>query len=281
MIQCSLKNLFIRSLNSGGSCRSARLNYIVSGVSENENDPGAAILQEVRSMAPKELDGAELSRVTLIKSHGGGVFEAQAEYEQTSPERHSRKKIGDRLWTFDTTGGRENVIHGKLLKRETDPVSGFLPDPGTLINWNGKHDDRFHVGGTPKIVPSMRESCIAVFRESDVTPQFRRKIMELTGCLNDGSFHSWEAGEVLFLGASSSVPFRNDQGVKITEITFRFAIRRNQSSLEIGGVNMGPAGGWDIPWSITMPQHEDFKPVTVGAYLSSIYEKGDFSALKL
>ncbi|MBO5791461.1 MAG: hypothetical protein J6S54_03210 [Lentisphaeria bacterium] len=281
MIQCSLKNLFTRSLNAGGSCRSARLNYIVSGVEANENDPGAAMLQEVRSAAPQELDGAELSRVTLIRSHGGGVYEVQAEYEQSSPERSSRKKIGDRLWTFDTTGGKENVIHGKLLKKETSPVSGFLPDPGSLINWNGKNDDRFFAGGTPKIVPSMRENCIAVFRESDVTAKFRRNIMELTGCLNAAPFHSWEPGEVLFLGASSSVPFRNDQGVKITEITFRFAIRRNRESLEVGGVPMGPAGGWDIPWSITMPHLDDFKPITVGAYLSSIYEKGDFSALKL
>lgn len=105
--------------------------------------------------------------------------------------------------------------------------------------------------------------------------------MSLTGCVNDGPFHSWEPGEVLFLGASSSVPFCNDQGVMITEVTFRFAVRPNVDSLEIGGVQIGSAEGWDIPWSITLPHVRGYTPITAGAYLSSIYEKGDFSALKL
>lgn len=281
MIQCNLKNIFTRSLNSGGSCRSARLNYIVSGVPADENDPGNAALQTVRAAAPDELDGAGLQRITLAKSYGGGIFEAQAEYEQHAPERSSRKRIGDRLWIFDTTGGRENVIHGKLLKRKAQNEADYFPDPGTLINWNGKNGERFHASGVSKIVPSMRESCIAVFRESEITDSYRRRVMALTGCVNDKKFHGWEKGEVLFLGGSSSVPFRNDQGVMIIEITFRFAIRRNQSALSVGGVELGESEGWDIPWSISLPAVSGGVPVTAGAYLSSIYEKGDFSVLKL
>ena len=281
MIQCSLQNLYTRSLNAGGSCRSARLTYLVSGIPAEEANPGPAALQEARATAPAELDGAELTRLTLIKNHGGGVCEVQAEYEQSAPEYSSRKKIGERLWIFDTTGGRENVLHGKLLKSASEDYADYIPTPGSLINWNGKNDERFHIGGTTKIVPAMRESCIAVFRESDITGRFRRNIMELTGCINSSSFHSWEPGEVLFLGASSSVPFRNDRGVFITEITFRFAVRPNRSQLKIGDVDLGSAGGWDIPWSITLPHLKGLKPVTAGAYLSSIYEKGDFSMLKI
>ncbi|MBQ9755296.1 MAG: hypothetical protein IJV93_11185 [Lentisphaeria bacterium] len=281
MIQCNLKNLFTRSLNSGGSCRNARLNYLISGVSEDEKDPGAAALRAVSSMAPAELDGADLSRISLTKSYGSGVYEAAAEYEQSSSDRNSRKKIGDRLWIFDTTGGREQIYHGKLLKRNGSIDSDYIPDPGTLINWNGRNGERFHAAGTSRIVPSMRESCIAVFRESDITPKFRRNVMALTGCVNASEFHSWQPGEVLFLGATSSVPFRNDRGARIAEVTFRFAVRCNRSSLEIGGVMMGEAGGWDLPWSISLPHSDGRKPVTAGAYLSSIYEKGDFSVLKI
>ena len=281
MIQCNLKNMFTRSLNSGGSCRSARLNYLVSGVEENTEDPGAAALEAVRAMAPAELDGADLSRINLTKSHGSGIYEAAAEYERSASERNSRKKIGDRLWIFDTTGGSEHVYHGKLIKREAGPKTDYVPDPGTLINWNGRNGEKFHAAGTVKIVPSMRESCIAVFRESDITAKFRRNIMSLTGCLNSSEFHSWQPGEVLFLGASSTVPFRNDGGVRIAEVTFRFAVRRNTASLEIGGIQLGEAGGWDIPWSISLPHNEGYTPVTAGAYLSSVYEKGDFSLLKI
>lgn len=281
MINCQLKNLCTRSLNAGGNCRSARLNYIVSGISADSSDPGSSVLGEVQKNAPAELDGAPLARVTLVKSHGGGIFEVQAEYEQNVPDRSANRKIGDRFWVFDTTGGRENVLHGTLLNSQAAAGSGMPPDPGTLINWNGRNGDRFYVGGTPKIVPAMRESCTAVFRNSDITGAYRRTVMELTGCVNNAAFRSWEPGEVLFLGASSALPYKNAQGTLIIEITFRFAVRCNCKEMEIGGVKLGPAEGWDVPWSIIEPDVNGRKPVTGGAYLSSIYKKGDFSSLKL
>ena len=281
MSNCQLKNLCTRSLNAGGSCRSARLNYIVSGINADSADPGSSALAEVQKNAPSELDGAALSRITLVKSHGSGIFEVQAEYEQGVPDRSANRKIGDRFWSFDTTGGRETVIHGTLLNSQAAPGTGAPPDPGTLINWNGKHGERFHVAGAPKIVPAMRESCTAVFRNSDITGAYRRTVMELTGCLNTKAFRSWEPGEVLFLGASSGLPYKNANGTLIIEVTFRFAVRCNCRELEIGDVKLGAAGGWDIPWCIVEPDVNGRTPVTRGAYLSSIYKKGDFSSLKL
>ena len=281
MVNCQLKNLSTRSVNPGGSCRSGKLNYIVSGIPSGEKDPGALALQEVRSIAPDELDGVGLSRITLVKSHGGGIFEVQAEYADSPADRNSRKKIGDRLWLFDAMGKQENVLCGKLLKSRAQTGEPVPPDPGALINWNGKTGESFHAAGTVKVVPAMRESCVAVFRNSDMTGDFRRRIMQLTGKVNDKMFHSWQPGEVLFLGAASSVPFRNDRGVMIIEITFRFAIRPNLTELTVSGVEMGPAEGWDVPWSIMAPNTAGYSPAAVGVYVSSIYEKGDSSALKI
>lgn len=281
MADCQLKNVFIRSLNSGGSCRSAKLNYLISGIAPTGDDPGAEALTVAKSNAPEELDGADLAKLTLLKNHGNGVFEVQAEYEQSVADRQSRKRIGDKIWIFDTTGGRENVIHGKLLNSSAAPGEGAPPDPGTLINWNGKNGERFYVGGITKIVPSMRECCIAVCRSSRIDGKFRRTVMELTGCVNLKKFHSWEPGEVLFLGASSGTPFRNDQGIMLVEVTYRFAIRKNVKKLKIAGVELGTAEGWDIPWSIMQPVISGHTPAAAGVYLSSIYEKGDFSVLNL
>ena len=210
-----------------------------------------------------------------------GIFEIQAEYEQSVSQRSARKKIGDRTWLFDTTGGRETVIHGELLASKSPQSDQTPPNPGTLINWNGQHGDRFQATGTSKIVASMRENCVAVFKNSEMTAAFRRKIMELTGCVNSSSFHGWQPGEVLFLGASSASPFRNNQGTMLVEVTFRFAIRSNVSSLNYAGVNLGNAGGWDVPWCITDPTLGGRVPAIKGVYLSSIYKKGDFSRLKL
>lgn len=279
MAECKLKNLVTRSQNSRGSCRSARLTYVVSGITEP--DPGAAALAQVRRTAPETLDGAPLARVTLAKNHGGGIFEVLAEYEHETAERTSRRRIGDREWTFDCTGGQEHIYSGELINAVNLQSAAPPPDPAGLVNWNGRSGDRSQVRGTVKLVPSMRENCLAVFKESDVTASFRRQIMELTGTLNQKPFHSWEPGEVLFLGASSALPFRNDQGKKVVEVTFRFAIKRNIPSLEIAGVKLGAAGGWDIPWVVVGTGVARQAPRPAGAYLSSIYEKGDFSLLKL
>ena len=281
MSECKLKNVFTRSLNAEGGCRAARLNYIVSGVPVELSDPGAGALEPVRETAPAEVDGAPLARITLTRSYGNGVFEVQAEYEQSAPDRQVRKRIGEKLWIFDTTGGREEVFHGELLRGRPGPGVASPPDPGNLIRWNGRNGAAFQLRGVSKIVSSMHESCVAVHRESELTGSFRRRIMELTGCVNSRAFHSWEPGEVLFLGASGGVPFRNDQGVLLVEVTYRFAIRRNTADLRFAGVSLGQAEGWHVPWSITSPDYAGSTPRVLGAYLSSIYEKGDFSRLKL
>jgi hypothetical protein len=44
-------------------------------------------------------------------------------------------------------------------------------------------------------------------------------------------FEFWEPGEVLFLGASSGLPFKNAHGTLIIEVTFRFAVRANRKML--------------------------------------------------
>ena len=281
MSECKLKNVFTRSLNSGGSCREARLNYLVSGLAVDGEDPGAEALALVRETAPDEVDGARLDRVTLTKSHGNGLFEVQAAYEQSATDRQSRKRIGEKLWLFDTTGGRENVLHGTLIRSGAPAGSGTPPDPGSLINWNGRNGSAFQVRGVSKIIPSMHECCIVVRRNSDLTGHFRRTVMGLTGCVNSKSFHSWEPGEVLFLGASGGVPFRNDQGVLLVEVTYRFAVRKNADDLHYAGVSLGRAEGWQIPWSIPAPVSGGGSVGVMGAYLSAVYEKADFSPLKL
>lgn len=279
MAECKLKNLVTRSRTARGSCRSARLTYVVSGVTGS--DPGAEALSQVRRMAPDTLDGAPLARFTLAKNHGGGIFEVQAEYEHSSTERSAQRRIGDREWTFDCSGTQENVCSGELINAVSTQSATPPPDPAGLVNWNGRSGERSQIKGAVKYVPSMRESCLAVFKESDVTPSFRRQIMELTGTVNQEPFHSWEPGEVLFLGAASALPFRNDQGKKVVEVTYRFAVKRNILSLEIAGVKLGKAGGWDIPWVVVGAGIAGQTPRPTGAYLSSIYEKGDFSLLKL
>ena len=281
MPECKLKNVFTRSIDADGGCRAARLNYIVSGVPVELSDPGAGALEPVRETAPAEVDGAPLALITLTRSYGNGVFEVQAEYEQNAPARQARKRIGEKLWIFDTTGGREEVFHGELLRARAASGEPEPPDPGDLIRWNGRNGAAFQLSGVSRIVSSMRESCIAVHRESELTGSFRRRIMELTGCVTSRAFHSWEPGEVLFLGASGSVPFRNDQGVLLAEVTYRFAIRRNVADLRFAGVSLGRAEGWHVPWSITSPDYSGDTPRVLGAYLSSVYEKGDFSRLKL
>ena len=67
------------------------------------------------------------------------------------------------------------------------------------------------------------------------------------------------------------------------EITFRFAVSPNQSSLQVGKLKVPNKRGWDYLW-VRYADTEDTASHTLvksplGAYVERVYEEGDFSAL--
>jgi len=279
-MNCQLKRTFTREISSAGNSRKGKLVYLVSGGVPDGGDPGAAALEAVRQNAPEYLGNTPRANLTLTRCHGSGVYEVEVEYRHIASDSSGRK-IGEMRWSFEACGSRERVLKGALLRSCSGNAGIPVPDPGERINWNGRSGDAEQVDGAVKLVPYLREKCVATFRESSITNTFKRTLYSLTGTVNSDPFHGWNSGEVLFCGVTSGLPFWNDSHIRLIDLTFSFAIRRNRTNFYFGGVNLGNVKGWEIPWSIDRAAPEGGLPRVLGVYLSRVYSSGDFSELKI
>ena len=105
--------------------------------------------------------------------------------------------------------------------------------------------------------------------------------MELTGKVNSSSFKGFDAGEVLFLGASGT---RRGTGSKdLWEITFKFAVSPNTKNLKVGDISVGSKKGWEYMWvkyqSDIDNSRENIIAKPVGVYIEQVYEYANLRGL--
>ena len=98
----------------------------------------------------------------------------------------------------------------------------------------------------------------------------------LTGTVNDAAFKGFDAGEVLFLGASGSQ--RGDQD---WEIAFNFAANENVTGISVGDITGIDKQGFHYLWvryvEVEDQNHLTKRPEYV--YVEQIYQPRDFSLL--
>ncbi|MBL8747065.1 MAG: hypothetical protein JNK58_12015, partial [Phycisphaerae bacterium] len=111
----------------------------------------------------------------------------------------------------------------------------------------------------------------------------RGVLFALTGKVNSDPFREFQAGEVLFLGASGSK--REASGGEDWEITFRFAASPNRTGIVVGPITGISKKGWEYLWV----RYEDAEDAAaqaivkrpVGAYVERVYSEGAFSGLEI
>ena len=118
---------------------------------------------------------------------------------------------------------------------------------------------------------------------SRVSTSYKKSVAALTGTVNRSSFRGFAAGEVLFLGASGQK--RSRKASAPWEITFRFAVSPNQSSLSVGKLKVSNKKGWDYLWVRYADKVSDNRKNVikepVAAYVEQVYPEGDFGNLGL
>lgn len=270
-MEIKLTNQFTKELNARGYCTSATLRYMVSGINDIGGSGPDSALAAVFGTAPLLVGAARRQRINLAECCGHGVYIVDAEYEcnRTSPrQRQEERRAGDQDWIFSSIGGREHIICGMELISTSSGTDGITPpDPGVLINWNGRFGDAFDVAGIDIITASMRESCLMTITADELTTRFCRRIGELTGKVNSSTFHGWSKHEVLFVGASTGIAYYNDENDKLIDVMYDFAIR--------------PGEGWDYHWDITLADPLSRSVSVMGKYVTRVYDEGDFHDLGL
>ena len=182
-------------------------------------------------------------------------------------------------YSFETGGGTQNVKQsytGEARRYSAaDGSTGSATE--SAINF-----DKEAVHGVDIVVPQYQFSETHWFAPGLVTEAYKNTVGAYTGWINNATFRGFPAGEVLFLGASGS-----QQANSYWQITFKFAVQPNRTSLDIGnsGIVVDAKKGWQYLWI----RYEDAIEGTgankhhikkaVAAYVEAVYRAADLETV--
>ena len=253
---------------------SREASYLVLNA-ESKSAAFAAILDE----APLEEDGLIRRSVRFENFTGDGAMELTVVYEEPdeaddgtiSSDEESEPEL-----SFDCSSGTKHIVRS-LNQKKLYPS----PDPGGMIGWNGKTGSDADFSGVDVGTATMRETYTKQMRSTDLTTAYKRTIANLTNTVNSTSFMGWEAGEVLFLGAS----FSGSLSGEFITVTFNFAIQQNERNVEVAEGLRVNKRGWEYIWTITetVSEGENKAPHVkiINAIVDQVYRYEDFGKLKL
>lgn len=249
----------------GGKGCSATLLYLVDGT-DTETTARAAL----KATAPTTYDGLPVQDYALSQE-GVDFWAGTVTYGAREP-----READHGLTTFDTTGGMQRIT----VSLDVTEKSAGAPDiqdggQGGAINVTPDGD----VEGLDIRVPQLSFQRTHVFAAADWGgDSYVKTLADMTGTTNDAAFYSFEAGELLFLGASGSE--RNDG---TWEVTFGFAAEKNRANFQVGALTVTSKKGHqylDVKYKpkkvgnflIHVPQHY---------YVHTVYEESDFADLEI
>ncbi len=248
-----------------GTNPSVELRYVIRGTNDDVEARNALV-----AFSPATYDSwgsgwFYLPRESIsVQPVGDLLWEGVVRYGPFTPTNES-------TFAFDTGGGTQHITQSKQTVAKYP--AGTAPDFKGAI---GVTNDS--VEGVDITVPVYQFSETHYLPDETVTPAYRLTLFQLTGRVNAGAFKGFNAGEVLFLGASGS-----RRGYGDWEITFRFAASPNVSNLTIGDITGIDKKGWEYLW-VRYADSEDAaakalvkKPLAV--YIERVYDNGDMSLL--
>ena len=218
------------SWSAAGSCTQAEIKYHAIGVSSKQ-----AAINAVLNDRPATYGGLVFTSVRFDGYDAEGNAELSAVYAKSSTSRYENN-VGEATVSFDCSGGSVHLTQAYAQRR------------GLSIGWNGKTGDGMEVAGVDVPVAQMRETYTQIKRLSELTTAYKRRVAACVGKVNNGKFKGWEAGEVMFLGASYNAPDKNSSKVAVT---YNFSIQPNEAGAVYGGITIGAKKGWEYVWAIT------------------------------
>ena len=266
-------------LDCYGQCEKARICYVASGVAMDEIDEA---VNQVYAIAPAQWENIPKQSVEILHSPGGGMVEIAVNYREenySAPKKYNGKKEGDRVWQAEVHARQHQLKNARSLIASHSFDGNNPPDPGTMVDWNGRTGLGSNSGAVNAYRPEFILSCTATFsRKKAQSNSYLRRIAALVGKVNSENFHQWAAGEVLFLGLSGSSVFQGKNGEELCNMTFRFSIRCN-GPRELDDKVIQDVDGWDHLWGIR--RYRNGQNRLICAYVSRIYERAAFSVLNL
>lgn len=258
-------------LTGGGNAEINR-KYAITGVSNAES--ATLALRDYLFLTignPPTIGALVLDQITPAEQIEG-VYYATAMWRTF--ERRSRPAEGESQFSFEL--GLESVkiayAIGGIRAYKASGEQTWVPEK---INDQGDGSD---VDGVEIFEPIYEESETHWMPTSSITEAYRNTLKGIVGRTNDAPFKGSQAGEVLMRGISGSRRGAND-----SEITFRWAVRENQSSFSLGDVSGITKNGWEYLWPrySTRRTFSDApsKDVITHVAVATVFPTADFSGL--
>lgn len=236
----------------------------------NDADLRTQILQQI----PTSENNIKLSNLTIDKQINNTTWLITATYALDNKSFPNQSSM-----SFDTSGQTVHKTYDIfLLDSGVNQNGNFVQNPdigndGMPIGFNGED-----IEGVDIIIPTFRITEVHPIPDSVMTSSYRRKLMELTGTVNNAPFRDYEAGEVLFLGVSGS-----KNGTEKWLMTFNFEVSLNKRDFMVGGWNIVLKRGWeylDVRYKKQLSDDQTRIIVTpLQVDVHKVYETKDFSEL--
>jgi hypothetical protein len=263
-----------QKVDSEGKVTEIEIPYLVFEAMDED-----AALSAARSTASaRSVSGMLLDSLEVMERINADTWKVKAIYAIDDGETEVDDSGEEETvsFAFDTGGG---TMH---LNQSLKTIS---KSPNDAPDFNGaiEVDNEGNINGVDVTMPVLNFTETHTMNGSKVTTSYKKTVASLTGTVNRSSFRGFAAGEVLFLGASGTK--RSKKANAPWEITYRFAVSPNQTSLEVGKLKVSSKKGWDYLWVRYADKVAENKKNVIkepsAAYVEQVYPLGDFGNLGL
>lgn len=212
---------------------------------------------------------------------GDDAWHVEIQYEKTGADDDNQEDPLKRSRSFDTSGGTQHktqaysVGSGSTLDFEYRFPSGATNMSGAIAM------DDSSVHGVDVVVPALTWTETYDVPHAYVTSNYIKSVAELTGTVNNATFRSFEAGEVLFLGCSGSQEWDSQKGNGPWSLSYKFSASKNQTGITIGSISGIQKKGWHYLWVRYEPKVDSTSLIQSpkAVYVNKVYQDADFSGL--
>lgn len=263
-----------QTINAKGEVTEIEIPYLVFEAADED----AALAAARTKAASRTVSGMVLDELEVTERVNKDTWKVKAIYKDEDSDDPGDPDEDEETtsFAFDTGGG---TMHRNQSIKTVSKVPNDAPDFNGAI----EVDNEGNVNGVDVTMPVLNFTETHTMNGSRVTTSYKKTVAALTGTVNSSGFRGFSAGEVLFLGASGTK--RSKKPNAPWEITFRFAVSPNQSSLQVGKLKVSNKRGWDYLWvryaDKVAENRKNVIKEPVAAYVEQVYPTGDFGNLGL
>lgn len=243
------------------------------------SDDLTTLVGYVDSVAPTYITDPVFPTVTLWREEidwdqlGNETWEVHVKY--VSPEAYDNRQkpaSGDYTFSFSTTGGTARLT---TAKAEVNKYPAAAPASKNALGAAGQSDV-----GVDVVVPALKFTVSYTHPQATITNAMVKTWEELTGTVNDDTFWTRAAGEVLYLGAEGK------EGTKADPlVSHNFLRMPNVSGLTLGDVVGIAKKGHEYLWvrfeedAAGAGANKVLRKKPLHVYVMRIYDEADFSSI--